>query len=98
MHAVFPFYRKGMFTSVHYFVHLNLCIALLMGYIIFLAGIDSAVKNRIGCAVVAALLHYFFTAVFCWMLCEGIMLYLMLVLVFNRISKKWWLFFLLGWG
>jgi hypothetical protein len=32
------------------------------------------------------------------MLCEGIMLYLMLVVVFSDISKKWWLFFLLGWG
>ena len=47
---------------------------------------------------VAALLHYLFTAVFCWMLCEGIMLYLMLVIVFSELTKKWWIFFLLGWG
>ena len=47
---------------------------------------------------VAALLHYLFTAVFCWMLCEGIMLYLMLVVVFSELTKKWWIFFLLGWG
>ena len=26
------------------------------------------------------------------------MLYLMLVLVFNQISKKWWIFFIIGWG
>ena len=26
------------------------------------------------------------------------MLYLMLVIVFSRLSKKWWLFFILGWG
>ena len=106
-----------MFTSVHYFIHLNLSIALLLGYVVFLAGVDTAGGNRvrlavelfpkatfhpyllqIGCAFVAALLHYLFTAVFCWMLCEGIMLYLMLVVVFSTISKKWWLFLLLGWG
>ena len=44
----------------------------------------------------AALLQYFFLAAFCWMLCEGIMLYLMLVVVFSRLSKKWWLFLLIG--
>ena len=26
------------------------------------------------------------------------MLYLMLVVVFSRLSKKWWFFLLLGWG
>ena len=46
----------------------------------------------------AALLHYLFLAAFCWMLCEGVMLYLMLVVVFSKLSKKWWFFLLLGWG
>ncbi len=53
---------------------------------------------QVACVFVAALLHYLFTTVFFWMLCEGIMLYLMLVVVFNRISKKWWIFFIIGWG
>ena len=51
-----------------------------------------------GCAFVAALLHYLFLAAFCWMLCEGVMLYLMLVVVFSKLSKKWWFFLILGWG
>ena len=49
------------------------------------------------CKFVAALLHYFFLSVFSWMLCEGVMLYLMLVVVFSSLSKKWWFFLLLGW-
>ena len=53
---------------------------------------------QVGCAFVAALLHYFFLAAFCWMLCEGVMLYLMLVVVFSKLSKKWWFFLILGWG
>ena len=46
----------------------------------------------------AALLQYLFLSAFCWMMCEGVMLYLMLVVVFSKISKKWWFFLLLGWG
>ena len=49
------------------------------------------------CQAVTALLQYFLLAAFCWMLCEGIMLYLMLVVVFSSLSKKWWFFFILGW-
>ena len=46
----------------------------------------------------AALLQYLFLAAFCWMMCEGIMLNRMLVVDFSKLSKKWWLFLLLGWG
>ncbi|XP_064387576.1 adhesion G protein-coupled receptor L3-like isoform X2 [Halichondria panicea] len=90
--------RKELLTRVHNFIHLNLSISLLLGYVAFLSGIQTAVANKIACAFVAALLHYLFTAVFFWMLCEGIMLYLMLVVVFSQISKKWWIFFIIGWG
>ncbi len=46
----------------------------------------------------AVLLHYFFLSAFCWMLCEGVMLYLLLVVVFSQVAKKWWFFLLLGYG
>jgi latrophilin 2 len=52
---------------------------------------------QISCRVVTALLHYLFLSVFCWMLSEGVMLYLMLWVVFSRLSTKWWFFFMLGW-
>ena len=32
------------------------------------------------------------------MMCEGVMLYLMLVVVFSTLKDKWWFFLLLGWG
>ena len=53
---------------------------------------------QIACIVVAALIQYCFLSAFCWMMCEGVMLYLMLVVVFSTLSKKWWFFLLLGWG
>jgi len=51
-----------------------------------------------GCVFVAVLLHYFFMSAFCWMLCEGVILYLMLVVVFNNRFNNRLFFFALGWG
>ena len=53
--------------------------------------------SQAACQAVTAILMYFLLAAFCWMLCEGVMLYLMLVVVFSSLSKKWWFFFILGW-
>ena len=32
----------------HLFVHLNLCIALAMGLVVFIAGIENATTNKVG--------------------------------------------------
>ena len=50
------------------------------------------------CATVAALLHYLFLCVFCWMLAEGILLYVLVVRAFSTQFKKWYYFLPLGWG
>ena len=39
------------------------------------------------CVAVAALLQYFLMAAFCWMLVEGIYLYLLVVKVYNIKNK-----------
>ena len=39
------------------------------------------------CVAVAALLQYFLMAAFCWMLVEGIYLYLFVVKVYNIVDK-----------
>ncbi|XP_041861227.1 adhesion G protein-coupled receptor E1-like isoform X2 [Melanotaenia boesemani] len=67
-------------------IHLHLCISLFIAILIFLAGI-SQTENRVGCAVVAGMLHFFCQAVFCWMCLEGIQLFRMVVLVFNTNFK-----------
>ncbi|XP_017280835.2 adhesion G protein-coupled receptor E1-like [Kryptolebias marmoratus] len=63
-------------------IHLHLCISLFIAIIIFLAGITQT-ENKVGCAVVAGMLHFFYLAAFCWMCLEGIQLFRMVVLVFN---------------
>ena len=40
-----------------------------------------------GCVTVAALMQYFLMAAFCWMLVEGIYLYLFIVKVYNVGNK-----------
>uniref|UniRef100_A0A3B5AXS7 EGF-like module-containing mucin-like hormone receptor-like 1 n=1 Tax=Stegastes partitus TaxID=144197 RepID=A0A3B5AXS7_9TELE len=67
-------------------IHLHLCISLFIANVIFLAGI-SQTENRVGCAVVAGMLHFFYLAAFCWMCLEGIQLFRMVVLVFNTSFK-----------
>ncbi|XP_072299263.1 adhesion G protein-coupled receptor E5 [Eucyclogobius newberryi] len=63
-------------------IHLHLSISLFLAFALFLIGI-SRTENRVACAVVAGLLHFFFLASFCWMCLEGIQLFRMVVLVFN---------------
>uniref|UniRef100_A0A3P9MIH6 Adhesion G protein-coupled receptor E5b, duplicate 3 n=1 Tax=Oryzias latipes TaxID=8090 RepID=A0A3P9MIH6_ORYLA len=72
-------------------IHLHLCICLFMADLFFLAGI-SQVKPEAGCRFVAAMLHFFFLAVFTWMLLEGVQLYRMVVLVFNATMRPLYMY------
>ncbi|KAH3802205.1 hypothetical protein DPMN_155878 [Dreissena polymorpha] len=65
---------------------LNLCGALLLSYIIFLAGVDKT-ANKALCATTAVLLHYIYLVVFCLMLAEGIDIAIMVVYVFITKSR-----------
>uniref|UniRef100_A0A8C9TIQ4 Adhesion G protein-coupled receptor L2 n=1 Tax=Scleropages formosus TaxID=113540 RepID=A0A8C9TIQ4_SCLFO len=69
-------------------IHKNLCINLFIAELIFLIGINMT-ESRIGCSIIAGILHFFFLASFTWMCLEGIQLYLMLVEVFeSEYSRK----------
>ena len=39
--------RKRLFSAVHLFVHLNLSISLLLGYLTFMVGIETATSNTV---------------------------------------------------
>jgi len=67
-------------------LHINLVATLAMAQIIFLTGIN-ATHNQVLCITVAALIHYFYLSSFCWMLIEGIMLYLLIIEVYNTELK-----------
>ncbi|XP_052218375.1 adhesion G protein-coupled receptor L3-like [Dreissena polymorpha] len=62
---------------------LNLIVALVVSYAIFIGGIDRT-ENKIVCMVAAAALHYIYSAVFCLMLAEGIGIAIDVILVFAK--------------
>ncbi|XP_050415317.1 cadherin EGF LAG seven-pass G-type receptor 3 [Patella vulgata] len=82
-------------------IHEQLAASIILVQVIFLIGIgrtsDKTSTPVWACKTVAILLHYTLTALFCWMLVEGIHLYVVLVQVFQRGShlKK---YMALGWG
>ncbi|KAK7491589.1 hypothetical protein BaRGS_00017228, partial [Batillaria attramentaria] len=71
-------------------VLVNLCVVLLLAYITFLAGVNRT-EVEIACKVVSALLHYLFLVVFFLMLCEGLDIFISVVIVFPIKSVLIWL-------
>ncbi|KAK3738053.1 hypothetical protein QZH41_012932, partial [Actinostola sp. cb2023] len=71
-------------------IHLNLVVALGLAQIFFLSGINATAHKNV-CTFVAVALHFFNLVAFCWMLVEGLWLYVMVVRVFdtgyNRIKR-----------
>lgn len=79
-------------------VLLNVCAALALSCI-FVIVEGSARDSKAGCTVVAVFLHYFLLALFSWMLCEGVLLYILLVKVFGGgAEEKVKYFYIFGWG
>ncbi|CAM4456566.1 unnamed protein product [Leuciscus chuanchicus] len=77
-------------------IHLHLSVCLFIADLVFLCGISST-HNQVACAIVAALLHFFFLSAFCWMLLEGVQLYRMVVLVFHTTVKHLYMY-AMGYG
>ena len=40
-------YSRNYLKGTHVFIHFNLCIALLLGNIVFVSGVDTATSNRV---------------------------------------------------
>ncbi|XP_073694059.1 adhesion G protein-coupled receptor E5 isoform X2 [Garra rufa] len=89
--CITTFYFVRSIQSTRNTIHLHLCISLFIGYFVFLVGITRT-ENKVGCSVVAGILHYFFLASFCWMCLEGVQLFRMVVLVFNTTLRPIYMF------
>ncbi|XP_059413335.1 adhesion G protein-coupled receptor E1-like [Carassius carassius] len=89
--CIVTFYLVRSIQSTRNTIHLHLCISLFIAYFVFLVGIVRT-ENKVGCAVVAGILHYFFLASFCWMCLEGVQLFRMVVLVFNTTLRPIYMF------
>jgi hypothetical protein len=87
-----------MFFAFGLFLFVDLATGKRVSFVLAVHDERCVIILKVPCFVMAALLNYFFLAVFCWMLCESVMLYLLLVVVFSKLSKRLWFFLLLGWG
>ena len=45
--SIVSFFSKQLLTSVHNFVHLNYALCLLLAYIVFAVGIETATENKV---------------------------------------------------
>lgn len=75
---------------------MNLCVALTIAYILFLAAVDRDV-GEIPCTIITACLHYIFLVVFFIMFAEGIDIFIAVVIVFRTKSKMKFLL-MMSWG
>ncbi|XP_048239944.1 adhesion G protein-coupled receptor B1-like isoform X2 [Haliotis rufescens] len=75
---------------------MNLCVALTLAYSAFLAGVERT-ENKAVCTAVAAMLHYFFLAVFSLMLAQGVDIAVQVAVVFRK-SSRLGLVLPLAWG
>ena len=81
-----------------------LCANLFIAQLTFLFGVqrtENEVQNtleyysfyslfeQVACSVIAAVLQYMFLVTFMWMLMEGIILYIALVRVFTKHTKRY---------
>ncbi|XP_072051763.1 uncharacterized protein [Amphiura filiformis] len=88
---------ESLRTAEHFIIHSNFAVALLAAQLSFLLGADQT-SNETLCKITAMTIHYLYMCVFCWMLVEGINLYIKIVLVFNTEKSKLLYYVLLGWG
>ncbi|XP_033640186.1 low-density lipoprotein receptor-related protein 2-like isoform X3 [Asterias rubens] len=80
-------------------IFIHFCASLLLLYIVFLAGIDSARGSVGACAFVAALLHYLALTTMMWMAVEARNMYVSTVKVFPEDTPKYMLkACLIAWG
>ncbi|XP_050392859.1 adhesion G protein-coupled receptor B1 [Patella vulgata] len=77
-------------------VLVNLCVALFIALLLFVVGVDKT-SNKDLCTAISVGLHYFYLAVFFWMLFEGIQILFATHVVFHH-SGRDAIFLILAWG
>ncbi|XP_022798427.1 uncharacterized protein LOC111336573 isoform X2 [Stylophora pistillata] len=95
---VLAFFWKNM-RSPRTIVLINLCVAIAMTDVLVVTMEIIDLQSKTGCKVLAALLHFSVLSIFCWMLSEGVQLYLSLVkIIGTTVYANVKVFYALGWG
>ena len=90
-----------LLKRIYHFVHFNLALSLLLSYIVFVIGVELGYANflqLIPCKIISLLLTYLILVTFLWMLLETVVILIMTVWPYSRISKKYFIiFFFISW-
>lgn len=76
---------------------INMCVAIILAYILFLAGIKSALVDKVACTVVAAFLHFFCLSLFFCILFYAIDMAVAIHSVFTATFNRLPLLLVLSW-
>ena len=87
--------KRLIHSFIHSFIH---SLILIHAQVKPISTLSNCFSFQIGCAVVAAFMHYFLLVVFAWMLAEGIYLYIMIITVFDDIKNHFKLFIISAYG
>ena len=79
-----PFCRKLRQKDATKF-DVQLCIAILISLVVFVAGIQRTEIHAV-CVIVAALIQYFILAAMMWMAAEAFLMFQKLVVVFGKLA------------
>ncbi|XP_015773670.1 PREDICTED: brain-specific angiogenesis inhibitor 1-like [Acropora digitifera] len=90
----FYIYRKR--KAERSVIHINLCLAVVAGIALFVGGLKLT-QIRAVCILIAALLQYFFIAMFCWAVCEALQLLMTLITRKIKNSSRLKVFYIIGW-
>nr|XP_032810711.1 adhesion G protein-coupled receptor B1 isoform X3 [Petromyzon marinus] len=75
---------------------INFCFSIIASNILIVVG-QTQMQNKVACAIIAGLLHFFFLASFCWVLTEAWQSYMAVIgRLRHKIVRK--RFLCLGWG
>ncbi|CAO1350277.1 unnamed protein product [Diamesa serratosioi] len=83
-------------------IHINLFFTYILSIIIWILSLTlhlNIVPSTVGCVFLAIFFHYFSLTNFCWMLVEGLYLYMLVVQTFSGNDNiRFNLYALIGWG
>ncbi|CAH3158045.1 unnamed protein product, partial [Pocillopora meandrina] len=87
-------------SSERLFIHKSLLLSLALGHLVYIMDktlFDTREKHAALCSALTVIQYFFHTAIFTWMLVEGINLYIKLVKVFS-VKKQYVAYVAMGWG
>ena len=99
---IYLLFGRKLLRKIYHFVHFQLALSLCLLYLVFLFGVEPAYANvwlYIPCKLVTVAVEYLLLVVFLWMLMEGLVVLIMIMLPFHQFGwKHFVLFFIVSWG